>query len=126
MNTSVDEAEASLNALGIKYEILGSGETVLTQIPMAGSEMYKKTGRVMLYTSNDLQTHTYVPSLIGKTAEEANKMILNAGLNVRIEDGKDFIFGKKATVVQQSITEGESVPVGTVVTIKIMFTDEED
>ena len=126
VNTSVDEAEASLNALGIKYEILGSGETVLTQIPMAGSEMYKKTGRVMLYTSNDLQTHTYVPSLIGKTAEEANKMILNAGLNVRIEDGKDFIFGKKATVVQQSITEGESVPVGTVVTIKIMFTDEED
>lgn len=126
VNTSVDEAEASLNALGIKYEILGNGETVLTQIPMAGSEMYKKTGQVMLYTSNDLQTHTYVPSLIGKTAEEANKMILNAGLNVRIEDGKDFIFGKKATVVQQSIAEGESVPVGTVVTIKIMFTDEED
>lgn len=126
VNVNIEDAEATLNALGVEYEIFGNGETVLTQIPMAGSEMYKMTGKVMLYTSNDLQTYTYVPSLMGKTAEEANKMIINAGLNIRIEGGKDFVFGKKATVVEQSIMEGKSVPVGTIVTIKIMFTDEED
>jgi beta-lactam-binding protein with PASTA domain len=80
----------------------------------------------MLYTSNEIQTHTKVPLLVGKTADEANKMLLNAGLNIKILDGKDFVFGKKATVVAQSLTEGASVPVGTIVTIKIMFTDEED
>lgn len=126
VSLSVDEAKTSLNDLGIEYEIFGDGETVINQIPMPGSEMYKMTGRVMLYTSNENQTHTKVPLLVGKTADEANKMLLNAGLNIKILDGKDFVFGKKATVVAQSLTEGASVPVGTIVTIKIMFTDEED
>jgi stage V sporulation protein D (sporulation-specific penicillin-binding protein) len=126
VSLSVDEAKTSLNDLGIECEIFGDGETVINQIPMPGSEMYKMTGKVMLYTSNEIQTHTKVPLLVGKTADEANKMLLNAGLNIKILDGKDFVFGKKATVVAQSLTEGASVPVGTIVTIKIMFTDEED
>ncbi len=122
----LDEIKTELKELGVNYEILGNGSTAISQMPMPNNEMYKKTGKILIYTSKDLETHTNVPSVIGKTAQEANLILTNAGLNIAIEGGKNFVFGEKALVVEQSIMEGESVPIGTVVKIKILFTDEEE
>ena len=48
------------------------------------------------------------------------------GLNIKYEGGTNFVFGEKATVVYQSLTEGVSVTKGTVITVKILFEDEEE
>ena len=126
VDMKIENAKKELENLGISYEIIGQGETVLSQIPAYGSEIYKKSGKVMLYTTNQEFTHTKVPNLIGKTAEEANLLLVNSNLNVKIEGATNFVFGKKAIVVSQSHIQDIYVPKQTVISIKILFLDEEE
>ncbi len=125
-NKALDEAIKEVKDLGIQYEVIGDGDTVLSQMPMANSQIYKKTGRILIYTGEDKETHTYVPNVIGKTPEEANLILINSGLNIKFDGAINFTYGESATVVEQYPLPDTSVPKGTVVEIKILFTDEED
>ncbi|MBQ8545780.1 MAG: PASTA domain-containing protein [Clostridia bacterium] len=126
INKSLGEAEIQLKDAGIAYEIIGEGEEVISQMPIGGTKIYKKSGKVLIYTGQDLETHTYIPNVVGKTAEQANLILTNSRLNIEIDGATNFVFGKSAIVTEQYPIAGTSVPIGTVVKIKIMFTDEED
>ena len=125
-NKTLDEAINALKEQGINYEILGAGDTVISQMPIENSEIYKKTGKVLVYTGKDLETHVKMPSVIGKTAEEANLIILNSGLNIKIDGATNFKYGEKAVVVEQYPLPESYVKKGTVAEIKILFLDEEE
>ena len=126
VGNSVGEAIVTLKSLGIDYEIIGDGESVISQVPSSKNEIYQASGKVLIYTTSETTQYVSVPSVIGKTAKEANIILTNCGLNIKYEGGTNFVFGEKATVVYQSLIEGVSVTRGTVITVKILFEDEEE
>lgn len=72
---------ATLEQMGLTYEVVGSGSTVVSQSPTTGTSV-AKGGKVLLYTeqttTRDLVT---VPNLIGMTASQANETLSYYGLN---------------------------------------------
>ncbi len=110
----------------ISYEIIGNGDTVITQMPLAGSKIYKKTGKIILYTGMDLETTVIVPNVVGMSPEKANLLLTNSGLNIKIKGSTNFKIGQGATVVSQYPSALTTVRKGEVITIKILFSEEKD
>ncbi len=110
----------------IPYEIIGNGDTVITQMPLAGSKIYKKTGKIILYTGMDLERTVIVPNVVGMAPEKANLLLTNSGLNIKIEGSTNFKIGQGATVVSQYPSALTTVHKGEVITIKILFSEEKD
>jgi stage V sporulation protein D (sporulation-specific penicillin-binding protein) len=124
---SVALASNYLDSLGISYEFVGDGNYITSQIPASGTAMEKANGHVILYTGKQKPQETVtVPNLIGKTAVAANSMVINAGLNIKIEGTKNYLSGTGATVVSQSPAAGTVVSRGEVVTVTFRYLDDED
>lgn len=124
---SVALATNYLETMGLSCEVIGDGSYVTSQVPSAGSSMEKAGGKVILYTgSQKPQEDTIVPSLIGKTATAANSLVINAGLNIRIEGTQNYMSGTGATVVAQEPAAGTKVARGSVVTLTFRYTDDSD
>lgn len=116
-----------LDSLGLEYEIVGDGSYVKGQTPASGATVEKANGRVILYTGAEKpQESITVPNLIGKTAVAANSMVINAGLNIKIEGTKNYLSGTGATVVSQSPAAGTVVARGEVVTVTFRYLNDEE
>ncbi|MBE6562478.1 MAG: PASTA domain-containing protein [Ruminococcaceae bacterium] len=112
-----DNAIADLEWREISYKIMGDGPTVVSQIPEGGSSISKQDGIVYLYTGSEApKADITVPDLVGKTAEAANRILTNLGLNVSIVGATN---GATATVSTQYPAAGEVVPRGTLVTVEM-------
>ena len=117
VGATVEACRTDLGWRGIQYTIVGDGDTVTAQVPAAGSTVFKDTGKLILYTGEETPKNTVkVPDLVGKTAEAANRLLVNAGLNVSITGATN---GDTATVISQYPAAGETVPSATVVTIDV-------
>ena len=117
VKATVEAAVADLSWRGIQYTIVGDGDTITAQVPAAGSTIYKDTGKLILYTGEEVPKNTVtVPDVVGKTAEAANRILVNAGLNVTLSGATN---GDTATVIHQIPAAGEVVPSATVVTIEV-------
>ncbi len=120
----LETAKADIQSRGLVCEVVGEGENVVSQVPAEGSIVSKNSGRVILYTGEESAKATVeVPDVEGKTGEAAARILVNAGLNVRIKGAKD---GESATVISQSVEAGTMVARGTVVEISIVHTDITD
>lgn len=109
------EAQISLRQKGLKTEIIGDGATVIKQIPENPTRL-PKGGTVILYTDDTVvNSMTKVPNVIGKNAEEANRLVINAGLNISIE-GQN-LEGGKTVVVAQDPPADSNAEIGTIVTV---------
>ena len=121
--------EAILQAEGFEYEVIvkGNGEYVTSQNPK-GSTVIDRTNKVItLYTGNAVEENTVtVPDLVGKGAYAANKMLINAKLNICIEGTDNYMSGSGAIVIEQSIPAGTKVSPGTVVTVTFRYLDPDD
>ena len=121
---SLDEAIMRLSEAGLSYEIVGSGTSIINQVPPAKSTLSKDNGLVILYTSETAaEKNATVPNIIGMTAAEANKALANAGFNIHLEGALN---GSGAKVMSQSIEAGSVVPKGTVITVDIRHTEFTD
>ena len=125
INLEACEAENRLKSENLKYEIVGNGRYVLSQTPSSGSVIYKNGGKVILYTENNFEQSRKVPNVIGITVESANDILVNSGFNVKIEGPYNYKIGQKAFVVYQSHTAEEYLKKGSIITIKILYMDEE-
>lgn len=124
VGSTVEAAKADAELAGIACEIIGDGESVTSQFPKAGSIMLKESGKVILYCGDDVTPDVAtVPDLTGKTADAANKMLIAAGLNIRIKGASN---GSTATVISQSIEAGTTVNAGEVVEIELRHLDMTD
>ena len=121
---SLDEAIMRLSEAGLTYEIVGSGTSVIDQVPPAKSTLSKDNGLVILYTSEMTAEKTaIVPNILGMTAAQANKALADAGFNIHLEGALN---GSGAIVMSQSIEAGTSAPKGTVITVDIRHTNFTD
>ncbi|MGM9683961.1 MAG: penicillin-binding transpeptidase domain-containing protein [Eubacteriales bacterium] len=124
---SISYATSIIENSGLKVSVVGNGTSVKKQIPAAGSYIERESGTVVLYTdTSDPTEDIEIPNLIGMTALSANKTLVNRGLNIKIEGTSNYLSGKGAVVVDQSIAAGTKVAKGTVVTVTFRHIDEDD
>ncbi len=118
-------ATDSLKKNEINYVLIGEGDTVLSQIPQADVTILKSTSTVYLYTQKREDEYVCVPSLVGLSIKEANILLTNSGLNVRITGGLSDKC-TTLTVTSQSLPSGANVTLGSVITLTVLGTDFED
>ncbi len=122
--SSLSDAEATLEGLGVEYDIIGEGTEVVAQSPITGSSI-SQDGCVYLYTEENYEMeYTEVPDLRGMTASTANDTISYLGLNfVAIGASTSRL---DAVVNSQSIDPGTSVPKGTVIELEFLVNENSD
>lgn len=118
---TVTTAASLLEKNGFDYEIVGDGETVTSQSPESGTIVSNLSKCVILYTDgSEPKNNVEVPNVVGKTAEAANRLIINKNLNIRINGAANYTSGSGATVISQSPAAGTMVAEGTVITLEFM------
>lgn len=116
MDQTLEEAEKNLIAEEIKYKVKGNGDTVVAQMPEAGSTM-PQSGTVILYTGDSKPSKNItVPNLVDYSVAGATNRIKQSGLNVRVVG--NFNSGTDVLVISQSPAAGTVVAEGAVVTIR--------
>lgn len=113
VGATVADAKGKVTAAKLEYKVIGSGETVLRQLPESGSKVISG-GVVILYTEESETQKVTVPNLIGLSATEVNSVAAKAGINIEFS-GNTTTGGLKS--YKQSIEAGQSVDAGTVVTV---------
>jgi stage V sporulation protein D (sporulation-specific penicillin-binding protein) len=107
------DAQAELTGVGLQARIVGLGGSVIQQIPLGWNKM-PKGGTVILYTDEEeLETDIIVPDVVGLTAQEANTILIEAGLNVElrgvIQDGVATVVSEQWPLAGKEATTGELV-----------------
>lgn len=114
---SVSDAQKLLKEKNIECEIIGDGEYVISQTPGENDVITYKHSKIILYTTEEEQLIT-VPGLIGMELDEAVKLAINEGLNVRII-GSGQVFA-------QSLPLGAKVKRGEVIVLESIAQDFND
>lgn len=121
-------AKAALQGLSLSCRIVGEGTTVTAQAPAPATVM-AAGGTVVLYTDGAIPETVTVPAVAGKSLTEANKQLIDAGLNVRLIGWTDrdpqSVAVRNAVAGSQSAAAGDTVPRGTVVELTIQYQEEE-
>ncbi len=116
-----------LDKNGFDYTIVGDGDSVTGQWPSSGTIVSELSKKIVIYTNGDEPEATVkVPNVVGKTAEAANRLIMNENLNIRIDGAANYTSGSGATVISQSPAAETLVPVGTVITLEFMHLSDTD
>ena len=123
VGSSVSDATKDLKKLGISYEIIGDGSSVIRQTPSSDEAFLRNNSKVILYTDDKSSLYSVVPRVTGMSIEEANRLIINAGLNLRIKNPTGH---GGATVIYQSVSEGAVLPKNSVIELEIIYLDFED
>lgn len=119
---SVSIAKETLEALSLSVTVVGSGETVVAQVPARASSI-PRNGRVVLYTEENYETeYTTVPNIIGYGLSDVNAILTNADLNFKVGDGAANHSG--AVAYSQNYAEGNIVPKGTIIEVTFVIKDE--
>lgn len=121
---SIDEAKATLDGLGMTYEVIGSGIEVVAQSPVTGTSV-AKGGCVYLYTeAGNTAEYTTVPNLQYLSPETANETLTYNELNY-VTRGASAT-RSDAIVNSQSIEPGTQVPKGTCVELELIVNEDSD
>ena len=125
---SKSEAAAKIRALGlsVEYGDDGAGDTVTGQVPKSGATITREGGKVILYTGGGKKETATVPNIVGKSAADANKALLEAGFNIRIEGARNYKIGAGATVVSASHAAGEVLARGSVITVTFRYLEADE
>lgn len=128
LNLSRSSAEKICRENGVTFEFVGEGNVVLRQSPSAGTVMEKNSGKVILYFGEETPVQTAsVPKVIGLTPMEANRALVDAGLNICIRGpGNHPTASGAMTAVAQSVPEGSEMPRGTTVEVWFRSLTDED
>lgn len=118
---NITEAQSALKTNGLNCHIVGSGDTVTSQMPVAGQSI-PKSGTVILGTGAEkIAADVTVPDLTGLSANKANETLAELGLNIKFVGSNlsDTNAGSDGNVVayQQDVAAGSRVRKGTVVTV---------
>ncbi len=109
------DVQGSIALKNLNAKIMGGGGRVLSQMPAPGSSVPQGSTVILFTDEESEQEKVTVPDVVGKTGLAANKMILNAGLNIKVTGvGTD---NANAVAAKQSIEPGTEVMRGTVITV---------
>lgn len=115
---SVDEAQKAIRTAGLDCVLDGSGEKIVGQMPVSGTQI-SKGSLVMLYVDKNVNlgdnSKVEVPDLAGMTVVEANRLLRWYGLEMQIEGS--------GLAVSQEPAAGEEVFPTAVVTVRFKAPD---
>lgn len=121
---SLDDVKATLNGLGLTYEVVGNGVKVVAQSPITGTAV-AKGGCVYLYTELGAEMETTeVPDLIGLSPQMANESLTYMGLNFVARGAS--VNRADAVVTAQSYEKGTKVPKGTAIELEFTVNETSD
>lgn len=124
-NQTKEAAAKACREAGVEFEFVGNGEVVLRQSPEAGTVMERSSGRVILYLGNEEPPQTAtVPNVVGMSALEANRALIDAGFNIRIRGTRNH--NAAVTVIAQSAAAGSEAPRGTVLEVVLRSLTDDD
>ncbi len=118
---SISELAKAFSESGLKYNILGQGSTVLSQVPKGGSTL-PDGSTVAVYTEADTSNIVVVPNVIGMTSTNANITLTNAGLNMKIVGASTDSQGS-AVVSVQTPSAGTELQRGSPVSVEFSFSN---
>ena len=122
---SLDAVIGNLKKQSINYTVIGSGDTVIDQLPAAGVSILKSTSTIYLFTEKREEEYVSVPSVVGMSIKDANLLLAGLGLNIRIDGGLSADCSTM-TVITQSLPFGANVKKGSVIALTVLGTDFED
>lgn len=122
---SVEEAKDRLKERGFACKVDGDGETITDQTPVGGAIIPGKSTVVLYAGAEKPDKMCTVPSLVGRTAAEANTAATNAGLLIRFT-GTTSSESNTVLVFSQELEAGTEVPAGTVITVRLGDTTVRD
>ncbi|MDD4699463.1 MAG: penicillin-binding transpeptidase domain-containing protein [Oscillospiraceae bacterium] len=115
VGNSVSVAKSTVTSSNLKYKVIGSGSTVISQMPASTQSIYQN-GVVVLYTDETSTTSiATVPDFTGLTVSAANKSAANAGINIEFS-GTDLTTSG-VVAYRQDYAAGLEVESGTVITV---------
>ena len=116
---SPGEAEKKLKNSHLSAKMIGTGETVVSQLPAAG-EAVPGGSQVLLYLDGSAEeTQVTVPDFSGMHRQQASDTALSLGLYILVTGNSEV--SPKVTVTAQSVPANTKVPMGTTITLE--FTD---
>ncbi|GHU88696.1 stage V sporulation protein D [Clostridia bacterium] len=119
------EAKGMLKESAIAYRVVGDGDTIIDQLPIPEVSM-PGNAEMVLYTEQPRpEDPVAVPNVIGKSPEQANKLITDAGLYIRVAGTLDR-YSTTIYASMQSAAGGDMVPPGTIITVEFRDTGISD
>ena len=125
IGANIDTLTSDLTKQGINYIVTGSGDTVMEQVPSADITVIKSVSTIYLYTEKREEEYTSVPSVVGMSIKDANLLLTQLGINIKISGGLSPGC-TTLTVTAQSLPYGARVKKGSVITLSVLGTDFED
>ena len=122
---TVQEAKDRMKERGFTCKIEGDGEEITDQTPVGGAIIPGKSTVVLYAGAEKPDKMCTVPSLVGRTASEANTAATNAGLLIRFT-GTTSSESNTVLVFSQELEAGTEVPAGTVITVRLGDTTVRD
>ncbi len=116
---TIVDAKSMLSEAGFKYSIKGEGDKIISQSPIAGTAL-GNNAIVILYTEEITDDYVVVPDLHGYFASDANQLLINTGLNMKV-NGANTV-STSVLVGTQEPAAGTEVPRGSVVTVEYNYT----
>jgi stage V sporulation protein D (sporulation-specific penicillin-binding protein) len=109
------DASRILRNAGLTNRIVGSGQTVLEQVPAAGQPI-PHGGNVIINTGTEnISNNVIVPNVVGLDANQVNQTLAAAGLNIKLIGVEGQSPGLQS--YQQEPAFGTKVQTGAVVTV---------
>lgn len=118
---AVSDLAKAFGGTGLKYNILGKGDTVVSQVPKGGATLAEGS-TVAVYTEKVASDTVVVPDVKGMTATDANITLTNAGLNMKVAGAADTGQGS-ATVSVQTPEAGTELQRGSPVSVEFSFSN---
>jgi len=118
---SVNDIAKAFDGTGLKYNILGSGDKVVNQVPKGGATL-PEGSTVAIYTEEQQSEMVIVPDVKGMTASQANIALTNTGLNMKVVGAADTGQGN-AVVSVQTPQAGTELQRGSPVSVEFSFSN---
>ncbi len=120
---SLEQAKKIITDAGLTVRVVGNGDTVERQMPSSGQPISKQ-GTVVLYTGADQSVMVEVPDFTGCSVAQANTLAAEYKLNVKFSGYS--LSESNVVAYSQSIAFGESVEIGSVITVSFRSSDSSD
>ena len=123
---NISSAIDKLKENNIRYEIIGTGDTVTMQTPSPEEHITIPLSRIVLYTERPDESMVHVPNLVGMNLFDAIKTAVNSGLNIKLSGVGATAPDSDDIVCEQSLPPDDKVRRGAVITIRAINTGYED
>ena len=123
---NVETAKKILSNEKIPFEIIGNGDTVLSQTPKGDDVITFPISKIILYTCEHQREIIEIPKLIGLPLSEAIRIATNTGLNIKLAGNASASPSADDIVIEQSIPYGEKRDAGCTIILRSITKKYED